>query len=222
MAVPVDPEVVFRVVDVTGVVANGLLGGALARSKHFDPAGFVVLALCAALGGGILRDLLLNQGFPVALTDPFYLIGALTAAFVSYFIDLRSRSVRRALILSDFLALGCWSATGASKALLAGLGPVAAVLLGVVTAVGGGIIRDVVANDIPGVFGGQPIYATVSVLAATQMVFMQLNGHPTWGMALAIVLSAVLATVARKRRWILPTAADGLPRIRGRRGRPLR
>ena len=78
----------FRIVDVTGVVASGLLGGAVARSKRFDIVGFVSLAIITGLGGGMLRDVLLNSGFPVALTDPAYLAGALIAALVAYVVRL--------------------------------------------------------------------------------------------------------------------------------------
>lgn len=210
-----DPDVVFRVVDVSGVVANGLLGGTLARRKGYDPIGFVTLAVCAGLGGGILRDVMLGQGFPVALTDPFYLSGALVAALLAYLLDVRSVWAVLALMFADFLVLGAWSATGASKALSAGLGWVPAVFLGVLTAVGGGIIRDVVANRVPEVFGGKPVYATLAIVTSLQMVVMQSLGRPTLGMAIAIVLSGVLGVAAHRFDWVLPAAPERLlPRAR--------
>lgn len=64
-----DPNQVFRIVDIAAVVANGLLGGAVARAFRFDIVGFLLLAVACGMGGGMIRDILLNSGLPVALTD---------------------------------------------------------------------------------------------------------------------------------------------------------
>ena len=211
-----DPTWAFRVVDVTGVLANGLLGGAVARTHRFDAVGFVVLAIASGLGGGMLRDVLLNR-LPVALTDPWYLGGALVSAAVAYLLTLEGRPARRLLAVADVLALGCWSATGASKALGIGLGWMPAVMLGVITAVGGGVIRDILVNRVPAIFGGSPLYATVAVVGSVEMVLLQGAGHPEAGMALSIVTCAALGLVARRRRWMLPgPGVFSLPRPRWR------
>ncbi len=199
-----EPEVLFRIVDVTGVICNGLLGAAVARRYGFDIIGFLVLGTATALGGGLLRDMMLGTGFPVALVDPWYLGGAFTAAAISYFIPLENRWAQRGLALGDVLALGCWSATGASKGISAGLGVVPAIFLGVVTACCGGVIRDVLVNKIPAIFGGYPLYATFSVLASAQMVFFQKQGMYEVGMATAIISCAILGLAARRYQWILP------------------
>lgn len=219
------PDTLFRIVDVTGVVANGLLGGAVARGRGYDLIGFLFLAISSALGGGIMRDLMLDVGFPVALTDPFYLTGAMVGAVIAYFLVLDDRFSRVLVSVADVLVLGCWSATGASKALAAGLGWVPAIFLGVLTAVGGGVLRDVLTNQEPSVFGGQPLYATWSVVASGAMVIFQTNGLYAWGMGFAIVLSGVLGLLARAFNWQLPGAASivlpkpGIPR-RWRTSRP--
>lgn len=199
-----DPDLAFRIVDILGVLANALLGAALARRHGFDLIGFLALAAVSALGGGLLRDMMLAQGFPVALTDPWYLGGAFGAAVVAHFVVLEGRWARRSLVVADVLALGCWSATGASKALSAGLGWVPAIFLGVVTAVAGGMLRDVLVQRPPVIFGGSPLYATFSVVAAFQMVLFQAYGHPSVGMASAIILCAVFGLLARRYRWMLP------------------
>lgn len=201
-----DPGLLFRVADVAGVVGNGLLGGAVARSKRFDLIGFLFLAIVSGLGGGMLRDVLLGAR-PVALTDPFYLGGACFAALVAYLLTLDGPISRRALSFVDVVALGCWSATGASKALAAGLGWIPAILLGVITAVGGGMLRDVLVNETPAIFGGKPLYATIGVLAALEMVALQHYGHPGIGMGLAILTATGLGLVARWRNWQLPGPA---------------
>ena len=221
--VDVSPDFAIRIVDVTGVVANGLLGGAAARARGYDVIGFMVLAIASALGGGVMRDLMLNQGFPVALTDPFYLSGALLGALVAYVLVLEGRIAGFTLNAADMLVLGCWSATGVFKTLQAGLGWVPAILLGVLTAVGGGILRDVLTNEVPAVFGGHPIYATIAIVASIEMVVFQSLGLYGWGMALAIVTSGVLGFFARRKNWQLPGAATiaiPRPRLRPRRNGP--
>ena len=202
-----DPDVLFRVVDVTGVFANGLIGGAVARSKGFDAIGFIILAISSALGGGMIRDLMLGVSFPVALTDPLYLSTAVAAAAVAFLLDLDGQW-KRLLSVADVLALGCWSATGASKAMAAGLGFMPSVMLGVITAIGGGMLRDIMVNKVPGVFGGGPLYATLSIVASGQMVVLYQMGQHQLGMGLAITLCCVFGLMAQKRNWMLPSAAD--------------
>lgn len=221
-----DPDVLFRVVDVTGVFANGLLGGAVARSKGFDPIGFVILAICSGLGGGLIRDLMLGVSFPVALTDPAYLSTAVAAAAVAFLLDLDGQW-KRLLLVADVLALGCWSATGASKAMAAGLDWMPSILLGVTTAIGGGMLRDIMVNEVPGVFGGTPLYATLSIVASAQMVVLYQAGQYELGMGVAIVLCCVFGLLARRRNWMLPGAASITipaprlrPHLRGRRRGP--
>ena len=205
-----DPDLLFRIVDVTGVIANGLLGAAVARRHQFDIIGFLALGAASALAGGLLRDMMLGQGFPVALTDPWYLSGAFGAAAVGYFFSFEGKWSRRMIVLADVLVLGCWSATGASKGLACGLGVIPSVFLGVVTAVFGGVVRDVLVGEQPSIFGGKPVYATFSVIAAAQMVAWQQAGFYEIGMACAIAMCAVLGILARKFNWVLPTRAYNL------------
>ncbi|MBP3042360.1 trimeric intracellular cation channel family protein [Arthrobacter jiangjiafuii] len=214
-----DPEAVFNVVDLAGVLANGVIGGAVARQLRMDPVGFLVLALTSALGGGVLRDTLLQAGTPVALTNPAYLLAAIAGAFVAYLIELKGKWANRFLIVIDALALGCWAATGTSKALTVGLDWLPAILIGVATAVGGGMIRDVVVGRVPAIFGGNTLYATGALIAAVEMAVLHRVGLPNVGMGVAIVTAAVVCTVARRRGWKLPAPGEWSVRL-GRRPRP--
>lgn len=208
------PEV-FRAIDLTGVFLNGVLGGTIARRRQFDIVGFGVLAIVSALGGGLLRDTLLQAGPPVALTDGAYLAVALVGAVVAFVVRLEGRWWNRTFILADAVVLGAWSATGTTKALAAGLGLLPAVLLGVTTAVGGGIIRDVVVGQVPAVFGGNTLYATPAILASLTMAGLAAQGQETAGMLAAIAVGAGLGVLARWRRWVLPHAdAMRLPGLR--------
>lgn len=204
-----DPSTWFRVVDVAAVVANGLLGGAVARAFRFDVVGFLMLAIVSGMGGGLLRDILLNDGFPVALTDAAYWVGALASSLVAYTLDLGSKWADRALIVVDFVGMGCWAATGTVKSLALGLHWVPAIALGVTTAVGGGAIRDIMVNRIPSVFGGSSLYATIAVIGASEMaVFTTLLHRPNLGMAVSILSCGILGVISRWRNWQLPAPVN--------------
>lgn len=198
----------IRVIDLAGVLANAILGGIAARTARLDLVGFVVLAILSGLGGGMIRDTLLQHGTPVALVDPYYLIFAIGGAAIAFALSFNGRWSRRGLTLPDALAVGCWAAVGAEKALGAGLGWLPAVMLGVITAVGGGIVRDLFLLRVPAIFGGNTLYATSALLASVEMVVFSALGSPAVGFPLAILSGAGLSLLARRYGWILPTAVD--------------
>ena len=154
----------FRAVDLIGVFANAVLGGVIARRERLDPVGFATLAILSGLGGGIIRDTLLQHGTPVALTDYSYILTALGAAAITFAVNVQGPLWDRAWPVVDALALGTWAATGAQKTLAIGLGWLPAVLLGTITAVGGGAVRDIVLRRVPTVLGGNTLYATCAVV----------------------------------------------------------
>ena len=213
---------VFRVVDLTGVLANAVLGGVLARRQRFDPVGFGALAIMSGLGGGMIRDTLLQRGTPVALTDYAYILTALAGAAIAFVLRIEGAAWDRVFPFVDALALGCWAAAGASKTLGFGLGWLPAVLLGTITAVGGGTLRDVVLRRIPAIFGGNTLYATSALLASGVMVVGYDVGRPSLGLVVSTLVGALLTLLARWRGWHLPEAylwqpAPRLPYRRVRR-----
>jgi uncharacterized membrane protein YeiH len=195
---------VFRVIDLTGVFANAALGGVIARNERLDPIGFGVLAILSGLGGGIIRDTLLQRGTPVALTDYAYVLTALGAAAVTFAVRVEGRLWNRVWPVVDAIALGTWAATGALKTLAVGLGWLPAILLGTITAVGGGMIRDVVLGRVPGILGGNTLYATCAIAASAIMVVFQHEGAATPGLVVATVVGGALCLLARWRGWTLP------------------
>lgn len=218
---------IIRFVDLAGVVANAILGGIAARSARLDVVGFLILAIMSGLGGGMIRDTLLQHGTPVALTDPAYLICAFAGGAVAFFIPLSGKLSRRSLILLDALAVGCWAATGVQKTLDAGLWWLPAVMLGVITAVGGGMVRDITLLKVPTIFGGNTLYATSALVASIEMVVLSLLGYQAIGSAVAILSGALLSLLARRYGWILPTGLElRIPKprmllsLRHRRERP--
>jgi uncharacterized membrane protein YeiH len=196
----------FYALDLTGVFANALLGGVIARRERLDPVGFAALAVMSGLGGGLIRDTLLQHGTPVALTHPAYLLIAFSGAALTFLVRVEGRTWDRFWPYVDALALGCWAAAGAQKTLDVGLGWVAAILLGTITAVGGGAVRDVVLRRVPGVLGGNTLYATCAVAGSATLVVLYDRGYPTEGSLAALVVGAGLCLLARRRRWVLPEA----------------
>jgi uncharacterized membrane protein YeiH len=196
----------FRALDLTGVFANAVLGGVIARREKLDPVGFAVLAVLSGLGGGLLRDVLLQHGTPIALTDYAYVLTAMGGAALTFAIRVEGRVWARVWPVVDALALGCWAAAGAQKTLDVGLGWLPAVLLGATTAVGGGAVRDIVLRRVPTVLGGNTLYATCALLASGTLVVFSYNGHPTVGSVAALVVGAGLCLLAHWRGWVLPDA----------------
>ncbi len=208
----------FRVIDLTGVFANAVLGGVMARAERLDPVGFAVLAILSGLGGGLIRDTLLQRGTPVALVDISYVLTALAGAALAFVLYVEGRAWDRVFPFVDALAIGCWAAVGAQKTLSFGLGWLPAVLLGTITAVGGGMVRDVVLRRIPAIFGGTTLYATSALVASGVMVLLYRLGHPTVGLVVATLTGAGLTLLARWRNWQLPEAYVWRPGRRPRGG----
>lgn len=207
------PEL-LRWLDLAGVFANAVLGGALARRYRFDPIGFAVLATVSGLGGGIIRDVLLQHGTPIALTDDAYLVTALAGAGFAFLISSEGQAWHSVFPFVDALALGCWAAVGTQKALLFGLGWLPALFLGTVTAVGGGVIRDLCVGNVPTIFGGNTLYATCALVASGVMVGMKDAGLPGAGSLLATLVGALLCLLSRWRGWMLPEGMDVSRRLR--------
>lgn len=214
-------ETVTTGLDLAGVFANGLLGGAVARRHHLDLFGFVVIGLVSGLGGGIIRDVLLQDGPPVALTNSAYIPTALCGAGLAFVLHISERDWDRAFTVLDAAALSLWATAGAQKAQAAGLGWMPAILLGTVTAVGGGACRDLLTQRIPAVLGGNALYATVAVMVAAIQVLGTGLGSPLTGTVLGILAGAVLRVLAAWRGWNLPNALDWQPlAVLGKISRP--
>lgn len=218
--------IVTNALDLAGVFASALLGGAIARSNDFDLFGFLVVGFVSGLGGGILRDVLLQHGPPVALTDPLYVPAALAGALIAFMIQVSERAWDRLFTVLDAAVIGFWSVAGVQRTFEAGLAWPAAIIMGTVTAVGGGAIRDLLLRRVPAVFGGNALYASVAVAASAVMVGAVALHAPTAGIVVAILLSLLLRLGAVRWGWGLPNGRNWQPQSALatllRRGRRLR
>lgn len=161
-----DPTVdIALILDLLGVFFFAVSGSLLAARKGFDLVGSLLLASLAALGGGVVRDLIIGTQ-PAAFSNPAYLVPPVLATGLVFFLYSGVERASNLLILFDAGGLALFCITGTLKALTFGLNPVAAVLLGVTTGVGGGLLRDVVANEVPQLFDPRDVYALPAFLGA--------------------------------------------------------
>ena len=164
-----DAALLFKILEYLAILA-GSVDGALEsiRNKRtqFDITGVVGLALATALGGGMTRDVLLGRGVPLALANPFYLGVALCGALLTALFHKRlGKNVSKAILLVDAAALALFSVAGSTRALDSNLSVLPAILLGVVTATGGGAWRDVLSGCPPRVFVRGQLYVIVALAA---------------------------------------------------------
>lgn len=192
-----------RSIDLAGVLVNAVLGGIVAREFRMDPVGFVALAILSGLGGGLIRDTLLQHGPPAALTDTLYVIVAIVGAVLAFLIPLGGRMWSLTYPVVDALALGTWAVVGTEKTLSVGLSWLPAILLGTISAVGGGALRDLAVNRTPAIFGGNTLYATCAVAASATVVLFSRLGLASAGTLLGVAVGAGWCLLARWRGWQL-------------------
>ena len=162
------------VLNLAGTFVFGLSGGLAAVRAKLDLVGVVVLAAVVGLAGGITRDVLIGTP-PATFRDWRYLAAAAAAGLVCFFAGRALERVQRSIMVFDALGLGLFSVTGATKALQFGLGPVQAILLGTITGVGGGMLRDVLLGQVPTVLR-EGLYAIPALLGAAVLVVAQQAG----------------------------------------------
>src|ERR671927_2009197 len=168
-----DPTLIL-VLNLAGTFVFGLSGGLAAVRARLDLFGIVVLSAVVGLAGGITRDLLIGTP-PATFRDWRYLAATAAAGLVCFFARPVLERIQRSVLVFDAVGLGLFCVTGATKALDFGVGPVPAVLLGAITGIGGGILRDVLLRDVPTVLRHE-LYAVPALLGAGVLVAAQANG----------------------------------------------
>ena len=138
--------------DMIGIFVFALSGASLAVRKRLDVVGAVSLALATGLAGGILRDLFLGDTPPVAFRDQWYLLVPIAAATLTIVVPQLPRLLQRPVIIFDAAGLALFAVVGASKAVDAGVGIIAATVIGAIAATGGGVLRDVLVSEVPTIF----------------------------------------------------------------------
>jgi uncharacterized membrane protein YeiH len=168
-----DPTLILAL-NLAGTFIFGISGGLAAVRAKLDLFGIVVLAAVVGLAGGITRDLLIGTS-PATFRDWRYLAAAGAAGLVCFFGRPALERIQRSVLVFDAVGLGLFCVTGATKALDFGVGPVPAVLLGAITGIGGGMLRDVLLREVPTVLR-HDLYAIPALLGAGVLVAGQANG----------------------------------------------
>ncbi|HEX2177824.1 MAG TPA: trimeric intracellular cation channel family protein [Nocardioidaceae bacterium] len=190
--------------DLVGVFAFAISGGLVAVRKALDIFGVLVLAAITGLGGGTLRDVLIGALPPAALQQWPYIAVSVAAGLLAFRFHPALSRMERVVGVFDAAGLGVFCVTGALKALEYGMSPFAAALMGLLTSIGGGIARDVLAGRVPIVLRAE-LYATPALAGAAAAVALDAVGAP---LLLVTVPPAVLCVgwrlLAMRRGWQAP------------------
>jgi uncharacterized membrane protein YeiH len=193
------------VLDLVGMFVFGLAGATAAVRQRVDLFGVLVIAFATASAGGILRDLIIGAVPPATFRDWRYLAAALLAGFVTFIWHGTLERLSNPVRVFDAAGLGLFAVAGAQKALAFGLQPVMAALLGMLTGIGGGIVRDLLLSRVPVVFHGE-IYALAALAGATVVVTGHWLQWPALPTAIGgAVLCFALRIGAMRFKWELPT-----------------
>ncbi len=139
--------------------------------KRFDLVGVTAVAILTGLGGGFLRDILIDAGRPAGMQDR-YILTAIGGVVFALILGRWYRRIGGTIVFLDSIAMSLFAVAGTYKALLYGTSELVAVLIGVIAAVGGGVLRDVVCRVTPQIFSGGPLYATATAIGATVFVLL--------------------------------------------------
>ena len=200
---PVIPSLLL--IDLTGCFIFGLEGALAGIVANLDLLGFLVLGFVTAFTGGILRDLLIGAIPPHSLRDWRYSALALAGAASVFFFYPFIRVIPPTLIMVlDAAGLALYAVAGAEKAMVYGMHPVIAIIMGTVTGVGGGTVRDILLARVPTVLRAD-VYATAAIIGCAIMVLaLKLKMRPALAASLGGVVCFVLRVVSAWRQWNLP------------------
>ncbi len=196
-------DAIIEVLNYIGIIAFAVSGALKAGEKGMDLLGFIVLGFSTALAGGIIRDVLLGRLPPVNITSVPYQLTAVAAAIATFvFYDKVSRH-RDVVLYPDAVGLGAFAAIGADVAFRSGLNPLAVMAMAAVTAAGGGVVRDVLAAEIPLVLRRE-VYATAAAVGGgLYMILYYMFGRETALLGTAAIVAA-LRLASLHYGWELP------------------
>jgi uncharacterized membrane protein YeiH len=196
----------FFIIDFLGVFV-GAIGGALATIRdtkyRYDIIGVLGLGFASALGGGIVRDIILQKGPPLAFIDIRYIVVAIAGATIALLFENRfGGRVERSLVWVDAAALGLFAVSGTTRALNAGFSQLPALLLGIVTAVGGGSMRDVLSGRPPKIFERGQLYAIAALLGSVMFLLaLALHCNRTWASVIGLLSCGGLRMLSLRFNW---------------------
>jgi uncharacterized membrane protein YeiH len=194
----------LQVLDLVGIFVFGITGALVGVRKNLDVFGIQVLALVTGLGGGFIRDVLIGDTPPAALRDWRYLAVPVAAGLITFFLHPGIGRLERLVNIFDAAGLALFCVTGALKAVEYNLSPLSAALLGTISGIGGGVIRDLLSGRVPVVLRSE-IYATPAFLGAgIVVVAAALKYHAAWVPIVAATICFTIRLIAIRRGWNAP------------------
>lgn len=195
----------YLVIDVLGTIAFAISGVLVAMDKKLDLFGVLIIAFVTAVGGGTLRDFLIGNTPVGWMTTPVYLITiTATVAGAILFVN-QLRYFRKSLFLFDTIGIGLYTMVGVEKGLNAGLSPVMCIILGTITASFGGVIRDILCNEIPVIFRKE-VYATICILGGViYFILIQFPMDTAYAYVAAILSIILMRLLAVRFKISLPS-----------------
>jgi uncharacterized membrane protein YeiH len=203
--------------EVAATFVGAVSGALVAVRRRFDIVGVLTLALVAGLGGGMIRDVLLQKYGIAAFQHDYLLLTAIVAALLGFFFASAIHRGRAVFLLVDAISLGLFAVVGADKAVVALLGIIPAILLGTITSTGGGVLRDVLTDEVPNVLQPGSLYALAAVAGSTTYVLLSvwLNVVKPWAAFVAVGIVLLLRLLSIWLGWQSPTPVDLGPAVAG-------
>ena len=206
-------ELIIAAIEQVGIAAFSISGAITGIRKKMDLFGVILLGIVTAVGGGVLRDVIIGETPPVAFRNPGYTVIAFCAALVIFFPCVRSLLNRRQrlfdliLVWLDTVGMAVFTVVGiqGATAVLDWYNPFLLGFVGVVTGTGGGVIRDILAGDMPSMFMKR-IYITASLLGAVTYIWLLPVTEEWLAMLLSVGLICLVRALASRYRWNLPRA----------------
>ena len=201
----------YYFLDLAGTFVFAISGATAAKQRGLDLFGIFAIAFIVACGGGIIRDLCIGAIPPAGLTNSNYLAAAIIATGMTIGLYPFVQRLNHPVLLFDALGLSLFAVTGAQKSLAFGHNAEVAVLLGITTAVGGGVLRDISLNRIPVIFEKE-IYASAALIGALIVVLGNYLKwlSSDWVSIIALVICFGLRLLALRYHWNLPAFSNGI------------
>ncbi|WP_036155788.1 trimeric intracellular cation channel family protein [Maribacter forsetii] len=194
----------YFIIDILGTIAFAISGVLVAMDKRLDAFGVLIIAFVTAVGGGTLRDLLIGIRPVGWLNAPMHLLIIVITVLLAIIFVTQLKYVRKSLFLFDTIGIGLYTMVGIEKGLAADLPPVMCIALGTITASFGGVIRDILCNEIPVIFRKE-IYATVCILGGlVYFLLIQFPIQNTIAYSMAIVIIIIMRILAVRFKISLP------------------
>ena len=195
----------FETIDILGTIAFAISGVLVAMNKKMDPFGILIIAFVTAVGGGTLRDILIGQTPVSWMTNMIFTYVILGSTVFAIILRNKINYLRTSLFLFDTIGIGLYTVVGVEKGLTAGLHPIICIALGTISACFGGVIRDILCNEIPVIFRKE-IYATACILGGlTYFLIIKLPIEDNLVFLIAGVVVIVTRLIAVKFKISLPS-----------------